>query len=443
MNLLVIDDEIEICNIFSKAMHGIKVLTASTGSSAIRILKEIKPEIIILDLQLPDIHGIELLKKIREIDQDVTVIVLTGFGSADSVVEAMKLGAYEFINKPFDLGEIRSILKRAMEEISHRETTSEEPSIPYDSGSIVGKNPQMLKVYKTIGRVTDSDVTVLIYGETGTGKELVASVIHSRSKRREGPFVPVDCMTLPKSLFESQLFGHEKGAFTGADSSHKGLIEAAEGGTVFIDEIGNLDSEMQAKLLRVIQEKTFSPVGSTETIDADIRIIAATNQNPESAIEKGTLRKDFYYRLNVVAIYLPPLRERKEDILLLAKYFLRIYSEKKKTFSKEVDTIFENYPWHGNVRELQNVLRRITVASPDNVITPEDLPEGFHDNNVEEKNLHFNEKVDQFRKNLILEALKGNNWNQQKTSKDLRIAIRSLRHYIKKFNLTSQKFESA
>ena len=438
MNLLVIDDEIEICNIFSKAIKEVKVLTASTGASAIKILKEKKPEIIILDLQLPDIHGIELLKKIREIDENIPVIVLTGYGSADSIVEAMKLGAYEFINKPFDLVEIRSILRKAQGEILNREKPYEETSIPYDSGPIVGKAPQMLEVYKTIGRVTDSDVTVLIYGETGTGKELVASVIHSRSRRREAAFVPVDCITLPKNLFESQLFGHEKGAFTGADSPHKGLIETAGGGTLFLDEIGNLDSEMQAKLLRVIQEKNFSPVGSTKTIDADIRIIAAANQNPESAVEKGLLRKDFYYRLNVVTIYLPPLRERKEDILLLARHFLRIYSQRKKAFSKEVEAIFQEYQWPGNVRELQNIIRRLIVTSPDNTIAPGNLPEEFFEK-VDEKDLDFNEKVNQFRKTLILEALQKNNWNLQKAEKDLRIGTRSLRHYIKKFNLNDHQ----
>ncbi len=433
MNLLVIDDEIEICNIFAKAIREVRVLTASTGSSAIRIMKEKSPELIILDLQLPDIHGIELLKRIKEINREAAVIILTAYGSADSVVEAMKLGAYEFINKPFDLSQVRAVLREAMEGACNYEEIPEEVSIPYDSGAIIGKTPGMLEVYKTIGRVADSDVTVLIYGETGTGKELVASLLHSGSGRKEAPFVPVDCVTLPKSLFESEIFGYERGAFTGANGPRAGLVEFAEGGTLFLDEIGNLDHEMQAKLLRVIQEKSFSPVGSAKSVDADIRIVAATNRDPEEAIEKGSLRKDFYYRLNVVTIYLPPLRERKADILLLAKHFLRFYSEKRKTFSKEVEDIFEKYRWPGNVRELQNTVRRLIVTGADNVIKPEDLARGFFGG--EEKDSSFNQRVDQFRRDLILEVLKRNNWNQKAASKDLRIGVRSLRHYMKKFEL--------
>ncbi len=438
MKILVIDDEIEICNIFTKAFKGIRVFTASTGSSGIKMLKEKKPQVVFLDLQLPDIHGIEVLKQIKQLSRETAVIVLTGYGSSDNVVEAMRLGAYEFINKPFALEEIRSLLNRVKQKLSvTKENGEEETSIPYDSGPIVGKSQEMLEVYKTIGRIADTDVTILVSGETGTGKELAASVIHSRSSRKNFPFVPVDCVTLPRNLFESELFGYEKGAFTGADSPHSGLIETASGGTLFLDEIGNLDTEMQAKLLRVIQEKTFSPVGSTRIIEANVRIIAATNQNPENAIENGSLRRDFYYRLNVVPIYLPTLRERKEDILLLARHFLKMYSEKPKFLSEEVEAVIQNYPWFGNVRELQNIIRRLVVTSPDSVVTPKDLPKGFLEKS-DKTVLNFNEEVDRFRKNIIVEALNKNNWKQQKTAKHLGMSIRSLRHYAKKLNLKNK-----
>lgn len=435
MNLLVIDDEMEICNVFAKAFKSMDVRSAATGASGIKLVKEWSPDAVILDLQLPDIHGVEVLRRIRQIDRKLPVIVLTGYGNGDSIVEAMRLEAYDFLNKPFDLGEIRAMLGRISRDAPGRAQSQENGAAEsYENGPIVGKSSNLMEAYKIIGRVADRDMTVFIYGETGTGKELVASLIHSRSRRSKSPFVPVDCTTLSKSLFESQLFGHEKGAFTGADSARSGLFGSAAGGTLFLDEIGNLDLEMQAKLLRVIQEKAFFPVGSTKKVAADVRIIAATNRKPEQAVEEGDLRSDLYYRLNVVPVYLAPLRERREDILLIARYFLEKHSMKPKTLSKEVESVLMEYHWPGNVRELENVIRRVTVATPDKMINPEDLPSEFSGNGNGACR-GMNERVDQFRKELILEALKSNGWNQQKAADALEMEVRSVRHYAKKYGL--------
>ena len=440
MTYLIVDDEIEICNLFVKAFsENNKVHTANTGARALELFKAESPEIVVLDLQLPDMSGIEVLRRIKSVSPGAVVIMLTAYGSADNTVEAMRLGAYEFINKPFELAYMRTILEKAANPV--RKLGKTQPADSLEENLLIGKTPRMREIYKTIGRMADSEATVLISGETGTGKELVARTIHYSGQRRNGPFIPVDCVSLSRSLLESELFGYEKGAFTGANASRKGMIEVAANGTLFLDEIGNLELETQAKLLRVIQEKKITRVGSTAPIDINIRIIAAVNRNPEMAVKEGTLRKDFYYRLNVIPITIPPLRERQGDIPLLAKHFLEIYTRgrEKKGLDDNVMEALSKHKWPGNVRELKNVIERLISTSPNPVIELDYLPTEISHlgtpATAEKDAPTFNGKVQEFEKNLLLRALRENNGSQTKAAEQLKMSVRSIRHYIQKYKL--------
>jgi two-component system NtrC family response regulator len=338
-----------------------------------------RPSVILLDIKLPDADGIAVLKEIKRAYEAIPVIVVTGFGTVDNAVECMQYGAYDFLTKPFDPTRLEIAVRNAL--VLHRlqqEADRRPDPGSYSFDEMIGVSPRMQSVYRIISNVARTDATVLITGESGTGKELAARSIHNRSKRARGPFVAVNCAAIPRELLESELFGHEKGSFTGAINQHIGCCESANGGTLFLDEICDMSLDLQAKLLRFLQDRTFQRVGGTETLTADVRLIAATNKDPLKEAEKGNFREDFYYRLMVVPIEMPPLRERAGDSPLLATYFLERFAEQNRKvftgFSREAMNAILSYPWTGNVRELENVIERVVVLHDGPTVTLAHLP---------------------------------------------------------------------
>lgn len=447
--ILVVDDEPAILEMLSHTLgdEGYRVLTMDRGEGAAAKVREEKPEVVLLDIRMPGMDGIETLGQIREFDKDSSVIILTAYGSMDTVVEAMKLGAYDYITKPFDLEKLKSLIKGALEAkvLARKVASPKRLEERYKLKNIVGKNPKMFGVYKRIGRVVDNKATVLIRGETGTGKELVARAIHFNGILKDGPFIPVDCASLPEDLLESELFGHEKGAFTGAIAKRMGKFELAQKGTLFLDEIGNLNLTTQAKLLRALQEKRIERVGGTRPINIEVRIIAATHRNLEKAIREGSFREDLYYRLNVVLINLPPLRERKDDIPLLVEHFLRRYSLEsggrvKYVPLKTLDLLMR-YSWPGNVRELENVIERAQVMGKDDTILAQDLPSEIQETSdlshiiIPSDRFSLKEKVGELEKELITGALEETGWVQARAAKLLGISRRIIRYKMEKYGI--------
>ncbi len=378
--VLIIDDDEAITWVVKKALEplGCTVSSRPKLSSGLRAVKG-GFQLVLLDIVLPDGNGLDALREIRSSHQDATVIMVTAHGKMESTVEAMKEGAYDYIEKPFDIEELKIIVEKAFRDMAVREELSslKSASAEAEEPQIVGRSPKILKVFKDIGRVAPKDITVLITGESGTGKELVAKAIHYNSNRRNGPFVAINSASIPRDLLEAELFGWEKGAFTGAKERRAGKIESANGGALFLDEISELDMNLQAKLLRFMQDRKFSALGSNKVVEANVRIIGATNKDLKDSVEKGLFREDLYYRFNVVQIKLPPLRERREDIGLLAKHFLKDAEKRfetgKKELSKEAKELLREYNWPGNVRELENAIRRACVLSGGTVIEKRDL----------------------------------------------------------------------
>jgi DNA-binding NtrC family response regulator len=358
----------------------LKVETACDGKQALQQLLEQPYSIVITDLRMPRLDGMQLIKEVQQRRLPVTVIVTTGHGGVDEAVQAIRLGAYDFLTKPIDLEHLRLVVQRALRERALQdEVVSLRQQLQGRHGfhNILSRNQQMLGVFELIGNVADTTTTVLIQGETGTGKEQVARAIHGASVNRSGPLVAVNCAALPETLLESELFGHEKGAFTSAVGQHRGRFELADGGTIFLDEVGDVPATMQAKLLRVLQERRFERVGGTECIEVDVRVIAATNRSLQRLVKQGTFREDLYYRLNVVKIDLPPLRDRPEDILLLATHFAEKYTrhgESPKQIAPEAMDLLLSYRWPGNIRELENAIERACVTARGPAILPENLP---------------------------------------------------------------------
>lgn len=382
ITVLVVDDEVSARNLCSEvaASTGLRVRTATTTEQALEILEQFPVEIVMTDLKVPQMGGLELLKRIRVDNPQVVVLVLTQYGTIETAVEATRLGATDYITKPFHVADLRSKIERLVRAIeldreNHvlREQLRSRPGF----GGLIGVSLRMQRVYKLIEKVSQHNYQVLILGESGTGKELVARSVHYSGPRRHHPFVPVDCSSLVPTLIESELFGFVKGAFTGAMHSKQGLLEAAREGTLFLDEIGDLPVDLQAKLLRALQEKEIKPVGSTERIPMRARVIAATNRDPEAAVRNGTFRQDLYFRLNVVQIKLPPLRERKTDIPLLASFFLEKFSDAQRatrTISADAMQRLAAYDWPGNVRELENAIERGVALGSGPVLHLGDLP---------------------------------------------------------------------
>lgn len=383
--LLLVDDDTSILEAFRVALAepGLTLLTAASAAEGLRLAASQRPDVIVLDLALPDLPGLEVFRRLREIDARTPVIFITGHGTTDTAIEAMRLGAFDYLLKPLELGPLRQLLHRALDisRLMHTPALVPAEGLPESSDVLIGRSPAMQEVYKTIGRVAPQDVTVLITGESGTGKELVARAIYHYSRRADKPFLAINCAAIPEPLLESELFGHERGAFTGADRRRIGKLEQCCGGTLFLDEVADMTLLTQAKILRVLQEQTFERVGGNELIRTDVRVLAATNRPLEPMMAAGLFRRDLYYRLSVVTLHLPPLRERKEDIPLLVEHFLQRFNRElgKEVWRVAPETLelLQGYSWPGNVRELQSVLKQALLQASGRVLVPDFLPAGL------------------------------------------------------------------
>lgn len=448
IKVLVIDDDVKMLELLRKVLSKRGYIVDISPKPKEAIEKFIKDgfDIVVTDINMPEMSGLEVLKQIKSTSPDTIVIMITAFATVSSAVESMKLGAYDYIIKPFNIEEFVLIIDRASEQILLKkevELLRKEVQQRYSFGNIIGKSPQMQKVFQLIKQVANTNSNVIIYGKSGTGKELVAKAIHYNSPRKDKPFVAVNCSAIPESLLESELFGHEKGAFTGAVSSRKGLFEEANGGTIFLDEVGDMSLAMQAKLLRVIEDKEIRAVGSDKPRKIDVRIIAATHKDLEKAVKEGTFREDLFYRLNVIPIYLPELRERVEDIPLLVEYFLKKYGEEAGRpnikISREALACMMKYSWPGNVRELENLIERLVVLSPGDEITVYDLPEHIRvckaETLVEELTLGERITLEELEKRYILKVLRETGWHKSNAAKILGIDRRTLYRKIEEYKL--------
>jgi len=448
--ILVVDDEHLIRWSLEQNLkkQGYEVLTAGTGEDALKMVREDQPDLMLLDVQLPGINGLQVLEKVKEGDEDIVVIMVTAQGALETAVTAMRLGAYDYINKPFNLEEMAIVIKKALETSDLRREVASLRSEHKKFGppNIIGRSKHMGNVMEMMNKVAKSEAsTVLIQGESGTGKELVAKWIHYASSRAEKPFVAINCAAVPSTLLESELFGHEKGSFTDAKVTKKGLFELADGGTVFLDEIGDMEVGMQAKLLRFLEDRNFRRIGGTKAISVDVRIISATNKDLLKAIEDKHFRNDLYYRLQVIPIYLPPLRERKDDILLLVQHFIEVFNREFNKCVKGVSSMAEkmlvDYGWPGNIRELKNVVERAIILGNEDTLLLEHLPLEIvakSSASVTPPTTTFKlppEGVDieEVEKELIRQALENCDWNQSKAAKKLSLGIDAFRYRMKKF----------
>ncbi len=441
--ILVIDDEKNIREALRQAlkMEGYTVITAENGEEGLEKLKSLSPDAVILDLKMPKLSGMDFLRQMPS--RTTPVIVLTGHGGLDEAIETMRLGAYDFMVKPPDLDKLVLILGRALEE-KHRqqrqETLETLVNERYQFENIIGVAPTFQAVLNQVRQVASTDATVLLTGESGTGKEIIANAIHINSPRKQGPLVKVHCAALPETLLESELFGYEKGAFTGATARRKGRFELADGGTLFLDEIGEVSPLVQVKLLRVLQEQSFERIGGEETIHVNVRIIAATNKNLKAMVEKGQFREDLYYRLNVVHIELPPLRERREDIPLLVDYFLRLYAERHRRSIEGIHPkalrLLESYPWPGNIRELQHTIEKLVIFAKKPVIDETDLPESIVQQRThQEIVLPIGISLEEAEKRLIFATLDATGGNKSKAARILGIGRKTLLRKLESYGV--------
>ena len=454
LTVLIVDDEQNIVDFLEEALkEEYLIIKGKNGKEAIKKVQEFYPDVVLMDYKMPGMDGMEAFLKIKEIDKDIPVILMTAYGTSQVAIQAMKAGAYDYVTKPLDLEEIRVTLKKAIElkKLSEKIKTKDNfPDTEFVIEGLIGKSQNMQDVYKLIGKASSSDVTVLILGESGTGKELVAKSIYMNSERRDKPFVTVNCAAIPEGLLESELFGHEKGSFTDAKERHIGKFEQAKDGTIFLDEIGDMSLTLQAKILRVLQEKTFERVGGRETIFTNARIIAATNKDLEKLVNEKKFREDLYYRLNVFSITLPPLRDRKEDIPDLVEYFIFKYSHKyQKIVTGVAPDAMEsliNYSWPGNVRELENAIAHAIVVSHGQIILKEHLPQNIIGNKTKEDTskiinvkdegvVPLNDLIAKVEKDMIIKALKSTNGNKSKAARLLGISRKSLFNKIRDYNI--------
>ncbi len=451
--ILIVDDEKNYLRVLSAVLEeeGYEVLTALHGRDALEIQETSDLDLTLTDMKMPGMDGIKLLEHIKAKDPDLPVIMMTAHGTVDKAVEAMQKGAYSYILKPFDNERLIIYVKKAVamfQVVKENRRLRDEVKSQYRFGNFIGKSKAMREVFEMIRKVAPANASVLVEGESGTGKELVAKSIHFNSPRRDKPFIAVNCSALSENLLESELFGHERGAFTGAVAKKKGRFELADSGTLFLDEIGELSTSLQVKLLRVLQEKIFERVGGIQAISVNIRIIAATNKNLKEEMIKGRFREDLFYRLNVVRIVLPPLTQRQEDIHLLVKHFIEKYASERKSavpvigVDQEVGRIFYDYSWPGNVRELENLIERVMILCPNDTIRVSDLPAGFKDNvhnalHLEGIPTHANlyETLATVEKAMIERALRMAGNVQAHAASILGIGKSGLNQKIKKYNL--------
>lgn len=438
--VLAVDDEPNMRRLLEITLRqaGYQPLIAANGREALDILKKDGADVVISDLHMPQMDGISLLKQMRESDINIPVIIVTAHGEIDSAVNAMKLGATDYILRPFDLETIELALDRALSMARLREENDFLKAEVEGEKTLIGASKSIQHIEQTIRTIAKEKVTVLIYGETGTGKEVVAKAIHENSNRKNHLFVAINCAAIPADILESELFGHEKGAFTGALKERIGKFELANEGTLFLDEITEMPMPLQAKLLRALQENTIEKVGSNKPIQLDIRVIAATNRDPLLAVKSGLLREDLYYRLNVFNITVPPLRERIEDIPLLAKYFLQ---KRGCEITQDAIKMLQSYPWPGNVRELENVLERASIVCDQKKIALKDLPYDIQASNPSDRhasfqgNLSIPTAVEQLEKQMIIQALETTSGNKSKAAKLLEISERSLWNKLSQYEL--------
>jgi DNA-binding NtrC family response regulator len=459
--ILVVDDEKLLRWSLQQNLskEGYTVMTAEKGMEGLGIFKEESPDITLLDIHLPDISGITVLQGIKEINKDALVVMITAFGDIQTAVKTIKLGAYDFVEKPFNIDKLRILVAKALETVSLRKEVSQfrsQLSLKYGFDSIIGQSEEMQKIFELIKKITKSDATtILLQGESGTGKDLVAKVIHYQSRRADKPFMEINCTALPETLIESELFGYEKGSFTDAKSMKKGLFELADGGSIYLDEIGDMKPSTQAKLLKVIESKMFKRIGGVKDITVDVRIIAATNKNLDEEVKRGNFREDLYYRLKVIPVFIKPLRERKGDIPVLAKYFInefnREFKKNLKGISKETERYFKEYPWLGNVRELKNVIERAMILESDEeYILPEHLPIEFTSREVALSNVKNIDikippggtDIEDIEKELIRQALDVTRGNQTRAARMLNLTRDALRYRMLKFGFLPEKTNS-
>jgi len=444
--ILIIDDEKSICTSLEFALEDdYVVMSCQNPIDGLEIIKSEDIDLVLLDLKIGEFDGISTLRKIKKINNNIVVIIMTAYGSIKSSVDAMKAGAYYYITKPIDIEELKLLILKALDYVNLNNQVkrlNDQLNKKYSIEGIIGKSKKIQKVFELIEKVKDIDSNILITGESGTGKELVAKAIHYQGKRKNNCFEVVNCAAIPSQLLESELFGYEKGAFTGAVHNKKGKFQIAEKGTIFLDEIGEMDLALQSKLLRVLQEKEITPLGSNKKQKIDVRIIAATNKNLEKAIEEGSFREDLFYRLNVITIGLPPLRERKEDIPLLVEHFINKYNKNFKKNVKGIDPaalkMLENYDYKGNIRELENIIERAVALTNSNRITCKDLSPTVLNTtrNCENNNIipvYIGEDLRTIEKKVILETLKRNDNNKSRTARILGITERTLRNKLKEY----------
>jgi len=443
--ILVVDDEKsmrEILEIFLKS-EGYGVWLAENGDRATEAVKKDIYDLIITDMNMPKVGGLELLKNVKQITPDTVVVIITAFGTTESAVEAMKLGAYDYIQKPFQMDDIRLVVKNALEKQKLQKDVSilKQQLKPPSLENIIGRSQSMQSLFSVISKTAESNASVLVVGESGTGKELVAKAIHSLSPRKDNHFVAINCAAIPEGLLESELFGHMKGAFTGATSNKQGLFELANEGTLFLDEIGEMPMNLQAKLLRVIEGGMFRRVGGVSDLNVDVRIISATNKNIQALIEQGQFREDLYFRLNVLSVKIPPLRERRDDIPLLMDHFLKKFSGDKKRFSPEATELLKNYQWKGNVRELENITERVVLLCDSDIIDVHFFPEEISSVAKTEKvtvpagGMDIEKLMEDTEKAYLMRALEKTNGVKTEAAKLLNLTFRSFRHKLKKFGI--------
>jgi DNA-binding NtrC family response regulator len=455
-SILIVEDEKStrdtMFDLLSEA--GYEVHGAEDGEEAIEMVNKYSFNLVITDLKMPKGDGLQVLEQVKKIDSQTIVIICTGYGTVDTAVRAMRLGAYDYITKPIKAEEMKLVVQKALDYQrlqAENVLLQKQLKAKYRFKNLIGDSDIMQQTFQFIEKIAMTNSTVLVYGESGTGKELVARAIHYNSDRRNEPMVPVNCGAIPEDLLESELFGYEKGAFTGALKTRIGRFELANGGTVFLDEIGDMSPALQVKILRVLQEHEFERVGGVKSIKVDIRVIAATHRDLEKAVDQGVFREDLFYRLNVIPITIPPLRERKSDIPLLIHHFIEKYNRGKKQnmkgISPEAIKYFMRYTWPGNVRELENIIERLVILKGEGILEPEDLPEkllgtGWEDRvpsiDIPDSGISFNTAVSEFEKELILRALNKTNWVKNRAAKLLQLKRTTLVEKMKKIQLTRE-----
>lgn len=453
--ILVVDDEESIREFLEIMLkkEGYEISLAEDGAKAKDALSKKSFDMIISDLQMPNMNGIELLKHVKDTTPDTVFMMITAFGTTETAVEAMKMGAYDYITKPFKIDEVRLNISNALRsknlEVENR-SLKKELVKEYSFQNIIGNSPAMHQIYDLIKRVSQAPTNILVTGESGTGKEVVAKAIHYNGPLKDRPFVTINCGAIPENLMESEMFGHKKGSFTGAVTDKAGLFEVADGGTLFLDEVGELPITIQVKLLRAIQERVIRRVGATDDMKIEVRIIAATNRNLEEMVQKGTFRQDLFYRLNVINIKTPPLRDRKEDIPILAQHFLKKYNEKLSKningISVEAMEILNKYDYPGNVRELENMIERTVALEGGSTILPESLPPlvttpsgrkmaSSHEIEVTDDGVDLDKVMGQIEKELLIKAIHTAGGVKKRAAKLLNITFRSMRYRVEKYNL--------